>query len=149
MHLVLRSTKARNDWSFFKPQNKKKIRATITKHANKNRVRIQSVANVGNHLHLHIQLTRNHNYKAFIRAITGSIALTVMGANRFNAVVKKHADRFWDYRPFTIFVNSYRHFLNMRDYMKINQLEGQGFGKLTARFILAYEHDRKHFVLDG
>jgi REP element-mobilizing transposase RayT len=145
---VLRSTKARGEWSFFKPKNKSRIRLIITKHARANRVRIESVANVGNHLHLHVQLLRNHNYKAFIRAITGAIALAVMGLQFLKLRAKKsaikHNDRFWDYRPFTIFVNSYRHFLNMRDYMKINQLEGIGFNRLNARFLLAYEHDRKY-----
>jgi REP element-mobilizing transposase RayT len=161
MHLVLRSTKARGDWSFFKPKNKQRIRTIITKHALRNRISLESIANVGNHLHLHIQLVRNHNYKAFIRAITGAIALAVMGlqhlkSRKQNNVIEQehlksrakisgnnHSPRFWDYRPFTIFVNSYRHFLNMRDYMKINQLEGIGFSRLSARFLLAYEDDRR------
>jgi REP element-mobilizing transposase RayT len=108
---------------------------------------MQSIANVGNHLHLHIHLRRNHDYKAFIRAITGAIALAVMGVQYLKSRAKKnmknHNGRFWDYRPFTIFVNTYRHNLNMRDYMMINQLESIGFSRVSARFLLAYEHDRK------
>lgn len=148
MHLVLRSTKARGEWSFLKPKNKNRIRQIILKHAQKNYVRLESIANVGNHLHLHIQLKRNHNYQAFIRAITGAIALFVMGLQflkmRAKNAAKKQSDRFWDYRPFTIFVNTHRHILNMRDYMQINQLEGIGFHRLNARFLLAYEYDRKY-----
>lgn len=147
MHLVLRSTKARGEWSFFKPKNKSRILQILKKHAQRNNVRMHSLANVGNHLHLHIHLHRNHDYKAFIRAITGAIALAVMGVQYLKSRAKKnmknHSSRFWDYRPFTIFVNTYRHYLNMRDYMQINQLEGIGFSRLSARFLLAYEHDRK------
>jgi REP element-mobilizing transposase RayT len=152
MHLVLRSTKAREEWSFFKPKNKSRIRKIILKHAVRNRVRIESMANVGNHLHLHIQLLRRHNYHSFIRAVTGAIALAVMGLqylkSRAKKSVIKHSDRFWDYRPFTIFINSYRHYLNMRDYMKINQLEGIGFSRLSARYLLAYEYDRQYTTPD-
>jgi REP element-mobilizing transposase RayT len=152
MHLVLRSTKATGEWSFFKPKNKSRIRQIILKHAQRNHVHLESIANVGNHLHLHLKLKRNHNYHSFIRAVTGAIALAVMGLqylkSRSQKNVKNHGDRFWDYRPFTIFVNTYRHFLNMRDYMKINQLEGIGFSRLSARFLLAYEYDRKYTVPD-
>jgi len=156
MHLVMRSSKARGEWSFFKPKHKARISAIITKHARKNRVRIQSLANVGNHLHLHIQLLRYHNYKAFIRAVTGAIALAVMGGRRrlsnmktkIKSNVKKYTERFWDYRPFTIFINTFRHKLHMRDYMKINQLEGIGYHRLSARLLLAYEHDRKYSATD-
>jgi REP element-mobilizing transposase RayT len=148
MHLVLRSTKARGEWSFFKPKNKTRIRQIIFKHAKINQVHLESIANVGNHLHLHLKLKRNHNYNSFIRSITGAIALLVMSANRFCRKVKKHSDRFWDYRPFTIFVNTYRHSLNMRDYMQINQLEGIGISRISARFLLAYEYDRKYTVPD-
>jgi REP element-mobilizing transposase RayT len=148
MHLVIRSTKARGEWSFLKPKNKSRIRQIIHKHAHRNQIRLESIANVGNHLHLHIQLKRNHNYQAFIRAITGAIALAVMGLKflktRAKKSVIKHSDRFWDYRPFTIFVNTKRHILNMRDYMQINQLEGIGFNRVNARFLLAYEYDRKY-----
>jgi hypothetical protein len=34
-------------------------------------------------------------------------------------------------------VKSYRGFLNLRDYIKMNQLEGFGYSKGQARFILA------------
>ena len=143
MHMVLRSSKATGDWSFAKSKNKCRIKALIKKHAGRNYIRIQSIANVGNHLHLHIKLMHRNSYKPFIRAITGAIALIVMGANRMNAIVKSHRDRFWDYRPYTTFVDSFRHYLNMKDYMRINQLEGMGYGRLDARMIMSYEYDVK------
>lgn len=149
MHLVLRSTKAVGEWSFSKPKNKGRIRALIVKHANKNHIRIHSIANVGNHLHLHIKLSRRGAYLPFIRAITGGIALIVMGANRLNAMVKSHRDRFWDYRPFTKFVNTFQHYLKMKDYMRINQLEGLGHCRAEARMILAYEYDAGLFRPEG
>jgi hypothetical protein len=45
--------------------------------------------------------------------------------------------KFWDYRPFTRVVQSFRGFLNLRDYIEINQLEGFGADRRHARFIVA------------
>ena len=133
MHMVLRSTKAKATWSFALPKNRQKIAQIITKHAKRNFITIISLANVGNHLHLHIKLQHRAGYKAFVRAVTGAIALTVMGASKTQAQVQAHKDRFWDYRPFTTIITSFRHFLSMQDYMQINRLEGLGFVRTNAR----------------
>jgi hypothetical protein len=101
-----------------------------------------SVANVGNHLHIHLQLKQIRLYKPFIRAITGAIALTVMGASKNQKKVKKNKDRFWDYRPFTRIVSSYRQYLNTRDYIAINQLEGKGVHRISARLFISHRWDR-------
>src|SRR5687768_3367552 len=141
MHLVLRSSKAEGAWSFTKPATAKKIRATVIKHATKNFIRVISFANVGNHLHLHLQLTHRQGYYPFIRAITGAIALAATGGNKHSKIVKTHADRFWDYRPFTRIMMSFRVLLNMKDYMAINRMEGEGQDRVNARLILAQEKD--------
>src|SRR3712207_2012949 len=78
MHLVLRSTKAQGEWSFRKQDQK--IRALIEKHAKRHGVRILRLANVGNHLHFQIQLGYRRTYPAFIRALTGALAMAVTGA---------------------------------------------------------------------
>jgi REP element-mobilizing transposase RayT len=136
MHLVLRSSKAKGEWSFRKPENSEKIKSRVDRFSKKYGVRILSLANVGNHLHFHIQLTNRHSYRAFIRGLTASIAMAISGLSRWKKK-EKPSDRFWDYRPFTRIVQSWRGFLNLRDYIKINQLEGIGVDRSEARFLLA------------
>ncbi len=142
MHLVLRSTKAVGDWSFKKPKNEKKIREIVNKFAHKYGVRILSLANVGNHLHMQIKLGNRRAYFAFIRAITAAIAMAVTQISRWNRRAKNSESnknkkwRFWDYRPFTRVVESLRAFLNLRDYIRINALEGAGVSRPRARYII-------------
>jgi hypothetical protein len=131
MHLVLRSSKAKGDWSFRKHANK--IDQIVARFSTKYGIRIISAANVGNHMHLQMKLANRFTYKPFIRAITGSIAMAVTGTSRW----KKALGKFWDYRPFTRVVQSFRGFLKLRDYIRINQLEGFGYTKDQARFMMA------------
>ncbi len=137
MHLVLRSTKAKGEWSFRHPKNRNRVGAIIKRFALKNGVRILSMANVGNHLHLHIKLGNRHSYAGFIRAVTGAIAQAVTGRTRWQNNQSRNVGsaklQFWDYRPFTRIIESWRAVLNMRDYVRINQLEGFGVSRLEAR----------------
>jgi REP element-mobilizing transposase RayT len=135
MHLVLRSSKAKGEWSFRRPENTEKIKARVDRFSKKYGVRILSLANVGNHLHFHLQLTNRHAYKPFIRALTSSIAMAISGLSRWRKK-EKPSDRFWDYRPFSRVVQSWRGFLQMRDYIKLNQLEGLGVPRGEARFLV-------------
>jgi REP element-mobilizing transposase RayT len=132
MHLVLRSSKARGKWSFKAQGNAKAIKQIIQKFSLKYGVKVLSLANVGNHLHFQIKLTNRHTYKPFIRAITAAIRMAVTGVGKGNP----SKERFWDYRPFTRVVQGYRAFLTLRDYIHINQLEGQGARREEARFLV-------------
>jgi len=137
IHLVLRSTKAKGVWSFRYGNNPSKIRSIAEKFSQKYGVKILSLANVGNHLHFQIKLSNRYAYKPFIRALTASIAMTITQTSRWKPLKKEPSDRFWDYRPFTRIVQGLRAFLNLRDYIRINQLEGFGCTREQARFILA------------
>lgn len=136
MHLVLRSSKARGEFSFLRPKNNKAVRSIVEKFSFAYGVRVISMANVGNHLHLQIKLGNRHTYRPFIRAITGAIALAVMGRRNKAAPARS---KFWDYRPFTRIVQSLPAILNLKDYIRINELEGQGDARQTARFIIEME----------
>jgi REP element-mobilizing transposase RayT len=83
IHLVLRSTKAKGAFSLRRPQHSKTVRDVLKRFSQKYGVVLLSVANVGNHLHLHVRLTRRHLYAPFIRAVTGAIALKVGGRTRW------------------------------------------------------------------
>lgn len=135
MHLVLRSTAAKGSWSFSKPENAAKINSIIAKFAFVYGVKILSMANVGNHLHLHLRLHTRLAYKPFIRAITGSIAMAITGKTRWNGDRSGQMKplMFWDLRPFTRIVIGFKALLQVKDYIKINQLESWGMTKSAAR----------------
>jgi REP element-mobilizing transposase RayT len=145
MHLILKSSKAVGEWSFRKSQNEKAIKVIIAKFAHRFGIKILSLANVGNHLHLQIKLSNRYTYTPFIRAITGAIAMAVTGkskwdaasinANISNGSSTKMRLKFWDYRPYSRVIKSYRAYLNLKDYIQINQIEGYGYKKNHARFI--------------
>lgn len=137
MHLVLRSTKARGEMSFKRTQHSKAIARIVGKFSSKYGVQILSLANVGNHLHFHIKLGNRHTYCRFIRAVTSAIAMAVSGVSRWNA---GDGSKFWDYRPFTRIIDGgMTAFLRLRDYVRINQLEGEGFIREVARIIVVDE----------
>jgi REP element-mobilizing transposase RayT len=136
MHVVLRSSQAKGEWSFRRKSNTEKIDRIIKKFAKKYHVGISSVANVGNHLHMDIQLSHRRTYKPFIRAITSAIAMAITGVSRWTSKSKTKT-KFWDYRPFTRVIRGWRAKLRLRDYIMINQLEGLGNSRVEARFIVA------------
>jgi len=133
MHVVLRSSKAKGEWSFKRKENSKKIDRILKKFAKKHCVGIKQVANVGNHLHMDIQLAHRRSYKPFIRAITSAIAMAITGMSRWTKLEIK----FWDYRPFTRVITSWRAKLTLRDYIMVNQLEGLGNSRVEARVFVA------------
>ena len=137
MHLVLRSTKAKGGWSFKKRRHEGKISEITDRFAKKYGVKIFSLANVGNHLHFQIKLTNRFGYYPFIRAVTAAIAMAVTGASRWKPLKKEAKDHFWDCRPFTRVIRSFKEVLNLRDYIRINKLEGYGYRRDEARLIVS------------
>jgi hypothetical protein len=136
MHLVLRSSKASGPWSFRKSQNEKMIYQLAQKFGQRFAVRIVSLANVGNHLHFQLQVTKRHLYKPFIRALTAAIAIRITGVSRWTNAGAPRL-KFWDYRPYTRIVNSFKYFLNLKDYLQINQWEGLGTHRQMARVLIS------------
>jgi REP element-mobilizing transposase RayT len=134
MHLMLRSSRARGEWSFRQPKNARKLQSILDRFSRRYGVRILSLANLGNHLHFQIKLSNRHTYRPFIRALTGAIAMGVTGASRWGG--RLPGGRFWDYRPFTRVVRGRRGYLTLRDYLRINRLEGRGCSREEARWIL-------------
>jgi len=138
LHLILKSSRAVGPASFRAPGNKEKVLLLLEKFAARNAVQILSLANAGNHLHIHLRLTTRHTYRAFIRAATAAIAMAVTGASRW----KKPTGRFWDYRPYSRVVRGRRAFLTLRDYLHVNQLETAGATRTEARLLVAWRVSR-------
>ena len=143
MHLVLRSSKAKGAWSFRRKPHAQRITRIVNRFAGKYSVRVISIANVGNHLHLHIQLLHRRFYSTFIRAITSAIAMAVTQKSRWTMKNEEGPLRFWDRRPFSRIVLSFRARLRLEDYIRVNQIEGLGFDRTNAKLILAHEKDHQ------
>lgn len=128
--------------------NRVKVAQLIEKFARKNHIQVHSFANVGNHLHMHIQLGKMASYRPFIRGLTAAIAMAITGLSRWTkesspARERLKGRRFWDYRPFTRIVNGRRDFVGVNDYVSLNQLEGTGiprnFGSYALQQIRAWQ----------
>ncbi len=152
MHLVLRSTQAKGEWSFRNAKHDKNIRRIVEKFAFVYGIRVISIANAWNHLHLQIKLSNRFTYAPFIKAITGAIAMSVTGRSRWSKTGKEDSTRasadtktlrskakFWDHRPFTRIAASFREFLNLRDYVRMNQIEGDGWNRQQSREMVDVE----------
>lgn len=133
MHLVLRSSLAVGKQSFRYGKNPQLIKEVIGKFSDKYSVKILSLANVGNHIHIHLQLTYREGYIPFIRAVTAALAMAITGLSRWNP---GKGIRFWDRRPFTRIVMGFKDRLRLQDYIEVNQLEGLGNSRADARIII-------------
>jgi hypothetical protein len=136
MHLVLRSSRAKGEMSFRRPQHQRAIQGIIRKFSAKYGVKVLSLANVGNHLHIHLKLSTRYGYTPFIRAVTSAIAMAVTGRSRWSKTPKKK-EKFWDLRPFTRIVVGLRAYFTLRDYVELNQFEGAGVPREHALMIMS------------
>lgn len=134
IHMVLRSSQAVGLQSFKTAKNSKKIREILQKFSHKYGVQILQLANVGNHLHFHIKISSRRTYFCFIRAITSAIAMAVASHHRWNK--NKNDKKFWDYRPFTRVIVGFKNYLNIQDYIAVNQLEGLGCHRAQAYLLM-------------
>ena len=121
IHLVLRSSKAKGEWSLLKKRNENKISQIVFNFAVKNQITIHKYANSGNHLHILLKARSQKGFRKFLRTVTGLIARHVMGAKRGNS-----KGRFWDGLAYTKLVSWGKHFKNTINYVWRNVLEGWG-----------------------
>jgi REP element-mobilizing transposase RayT len=129
IHLVLRSSKAKGKMSFYR--HKKDIDTILMTFADKYQIEIKSSANVGNHIHLHMKLFKRDTYKKFIRAVTAAIMMKITGFCRDRPKPTNY--KFWDQRPFTRVIGSFKDFQNLVDYIQTNVFEALGYSRLEAR----------------
>jgi REP element-mobilizing transposase RayT len=135
MHIVLKSSLAKGEWSLLSPKNQKMVDKALRTLTKKYGIKIYEFANVGNHLHLLIKLNNRFTFKPFIRALAGCIALKVTGANKFKGL--KH--KFWDYRPWSRIVEWKKAYTMAKDYVIQNHLEAIGLIPYQTR------NYKKHF----
>ncbi|MCM2323512.1 MAG: transposase [Oligoflexia bacterium] len=121
LHVILRSTKAKGDWSLLKSKHEKRVKHLTYALARKFHVKVYRFANAGNHLHLVLKAKHKDGFKAYLRALTGTLARTVTGAKKG---VKK--GKFWDTLAYSRVVTWGREFKNVSFYVIMNELEGLG-----------------------
>jgi REP element-mobilizing transposase RayT len=134
LHVVMRSSKARGQLSMLHPKHCNSIEKFVHKTANRWGVRIYRFANVGNHIHLLIQVPTREAWKCFSKALSGGIAQIVTGAQKGSALkrsqdlsVPESAKRgFWDHLLFTRIVSFGRDFKGMARYIVKNLFESAG-----------------------
>ena len=144
MHLVLRSSWARGETSFLRPQNKKSIETLISAVARKYGVTLYQRATASNHLHLLLRIECRKSYRAFIRVLSSKIALHIMrrkSFQQFKASLPKplwgdggtttepqgKGQAFWQFRPFHRVLFWGRDFNTCKRYVLQNTLEAIGF----------------------
>ena len=129
MHLVLKSSKAKGNWSFARQEVA--IREIVKKFASKNHIQVLSAAYVGNHIHLHLRTRGRDQFRSFIRATSSAIMMKITGYSRWKP--SPEGFNFWDTRPFSRIISSWKEFLNLKAYIEVNQWEGMGYRKGIAR----------------
>lgn len=129
VHLVLRSSIAKGAYSLRGPKTQYIIKNILSKQARKFGISIMEYSNNGNHLHLLVKLSNLATYKSFIRSITGLIARAATGAEKNSSKNLK----FWDKRPYTRLVQSFRGYKIAKDYVIQNHLEYIGVIPYTPR----------------
>ncbi len=128
IHLMLKASKAKGQLSFLYKQNEQHVRHIIEKQARKFFVKIRDYANVGNHLHLEIEITARKEFKQFLRSITCMIARKITGARK-----GKKFGKFWDHLAFTRIVRSYKEQQLLERYIMANKFEAIGGPLARAR----------------
>ena len=73
-------------------------------------------------LHILLKLSNRFTFAPFLRALAGTIALKVTGANKLNALKEK----FWDFIPWSRIVEWGRAFKSAKDYIFQNEMEACG-----------------------
>ena len=159
LHVVLRSSKARGEFSMLRPLHCNHIRNLVDRLKTRWGVSVYRYANVGNHLHLLIRTRSRESWQGFIRELAGGIAMIVTGARKGAALtrakttsVAESAKRaFWDHLVFTRIVRFGRDFNNVARYVATNLWEGFGvpvrkFLARGFRILEISDEDRKSVV---
>lgn len=146
MHLVLRSSKAKGIFSFGHRFNLKRVNEIVRRHCEKYGVKLIEYSNNYNHLHLLAKFPSRAVYLRFIRSLTGHLVLAVTGANRLRSLKDYFGEKgFWDYRPFSRVVRSWRGYRIARDYVVLNQLEAAGILPKRSGRLRALQKGERHW----
>jgi REP element-mobilizing transposase RayT len=100
----------------------RRVEKIIERQATKHLIKIYSLQNVGNHIHIVIKTRTKLSLSNFLRAICGMIV--------------KLTKVTWLQRPFTRIISWGKAFTKLKNYMTINHYESQGYTRQQTRFML-------------
>jgi hypothetical protein len=126
IHLILKST-ARN-----LRRLDRVVEQIIEQQAKKHFIRIYSLENVGNHIHLVVKSKHSVYLKRFLKSICGLIPRSITGAQRGRPKLTK----FWAMKPFTRIIKWGHDFKTLKKYMTINHYQSLGYFRWQAEFMV-------------
>jgi hypothetical protein len=129
MHVVLRSVRARGEWSLLHRRNKARVFALAHETAKTFGVRIYRFSNVGNHIHLLVVARSRRAFQAFLRVLSGGIAFAVTGTRKGSPI-----GRFWDKLAYSRIVTWGSEFRVLETYFIKNLLESMGIPREDYEF---------------
>jgi REP element-mobilizing transposase RayT len=119
-HLVLKSSRARGDWSLLKRCNRLHAEELLRQVSRRFYVQVKagSFVNMGNHLHLVVRFNDRQQFGKFLKSFSAQLARRVTGARR-----GQPRGRFWDGIPFTRVLRTSFEELQLRGYLRANLIE--------------------------
>lgn len=122
MHVIIRSSHAKGQWSFRSRRNAPAIKALVSRFARQFGVRFYHWSINSNHLHFAIRPSTRAGLTGFLSALSGGVSQVVTGARKGKAL----GFRFFDHIPFTRIVEWGRAFKNLLAYVQLNVDEAAG-----------------------
>jgi REP element-mobilizing transposase RayT len=144
VHLVLKSSAAKGQYSFLTANNRVFVESTLRNRAHQFGVTLRSFENMGNHIHAVVKFKCRNDFQNFLRTMTALIARFVTGARRG----KPFGRKFWDELAFTRIINGYRDFLSIENYLNKNAIERE-LGRDMRDVVEAPETKRRRLWAGG
>ncbi len=121
-HIVFKSSKAKNNLSFYKHKNI--ILKLLRERSKKYSIEILDFVNMGNHLHIKARSKNLSNLKNFLRTFPALVARKITQAKKGFKFGK-----FWDHLVFTRVLISSFEILGLKGYFEANRIErDNGYG---------------------
>jgi REP element-mobilizing transposase RayT len=128
LHIVLRSSRAKRDWSLLRPAFAPQIRRRIKTLARRHGLALYGYANSGNHIHILGRARSREGFQSFLRVFAGVTARLVTGARRGRPV-----GRFWDRLAYSRIVSWGREYRAVGAYVRQNADEALGLRPYRRR----------------
>lgn len=122
VHVVMRAEGAQKNWSMLARKHKGLVYLEMDRTARESKLRLFSLANVGNHLHVVVKARAKRDLQRFLRVLAGRLAMRVTGARKGRPL----NERFWTRLAFTRLVEWGRAFTTLQRYVAKNLAQAHG-----------------------
>ena len=147
IHLTLKSAKAKGEWSFLTPKNRRIINDILKSKAKKWGVQLAEVVNVGNHLHIKLRFKYREGFQNFLRSVTSLIARKITNARRGYKITgqkitesdsNKATTKFWQGLAFTRVIKTRIEELQLKGYFQANRVQAAKGEKAREDFLAQF-----------